>query len=75
MAEQEHITEQEKAERLATVRSSLASQRIEGLEPDGQAVADAEAWARGELSLAEAIGRYKAKLKLGSPQEKEKIVR
>lgn len=59
----EHITEHEKAERLATVRSSLASQRIEGLEPDSQAVADAEAWARGELSLAEAIGHYKAKLK------------
>ena len=63
MADQEHMTEREKAGCLATVRSNLASQRIEGLEPDGQAVADAEAWARGELPIAKAIGRYKAKLK------------
>ena len=38
------IAEQEQTERRAVVQSALASQRIEGLEPDAQAVADAERW-------------------------------
>ena len=40
------IAEQEQTERRAVVQSALASQRIKGLEPDAQAVADAERWAR-----------------------------
>ncbi|WP_265685908.1 antitoxin VbhA family protein, partial [Verminephrobacter eiseniae] len=48
------IAEQEQTERRAVVQSALASQRIEGLEPDAQAVADAERWARGEMAIGAA---------------------
>lgn len=57
-------------ERLAVVQSALASQRIEGLEPDAQAVADAERWARGEMTIGAAVDQYKARMRLeaGTPQ-------
>src|SRR6218665_3478489 len=58
------ISEQEQTERRAVVQSSLASQRIEGLEPDAQAVADAERWARGEMTIGAAVDQYKARMRL-----------
>lgn len=56
------IAEQEQAERRAAVQSALASQRIEGLEPDAQA--DAERWARGEMTIGAAVDQYKARMRL-----------
>ncbi|ABM57172.1 antitoxin VbhA family protein [Verminephrobacter eiseniae] len=58
------ISEQEQTERRAVVQSALASQRIEGLEPDAQAVADAERWARGEMAIGAAVDQYKARMRL-----------
>ena len=47
--------------------SALASQRMEGLEPDAQVIKDAELWASGEKSLDDAIAEYKARLGLNQP--------
>lgn len=58
-----NISEQEKTERRAIIRTNLASQRMEGLEPDAQAVRDCEKWARGEITVGEAIESYKARLR------------
>lgn len=56
------ISEQEKIERRAVMRSALASQRMEGLEPDAKVIEDSEKWARGEMTIAAAIADYKARL-------------
>ncbi|MEM4988461.1 hypothetical protein V8G57_13775 [Collimonas sp. H4R21] len=56
------ISKREKIERHAIVRNALANQRIEGVEPDAQVIKDAEKWACGEISIAEAIANFKAKL-------------
>jgi cytochrome P450 len=58
------LAEQEQTERRAVVQSALASQRIEGLEPDALAVADAERWARGEMTIGAAVDQYKARVRL-----------
>lgn len=63
------IAEQEVAARRAVVKNALASQRMEGLEPDAQVVKDAELWANGEKSLDDAIAEYKARLGL-APSKK-----
>ncbi len=55
------IAEQEKIERNALVRSELASQHIEGLEPDATVIEDAKKWARGEMTIADAVTKYKAR--------------
>jgi DNA invertase Pin-like site-specific DNA recombinase len=57
------VADVEVAERLAIVRNALASQRIEGLEPDVRAVVDAEKWAHGEIEISDAIERAKANIK------------
>lgn len=56
------IAEQERIDRLAVIASALASQRMEGLEPDAKVVQDAHKWATGDLSIASAIEDYKARL-------------
>ena len=53
-------------ERRATIQSSLASQRMEGLEPDAEALRDCEKWVRGEVSIDEIVERYKARLRISS---------
>jgi hypothetical protein len=55
------IAKQEQIERLAVVKSALASQRIEGLEPDTKVIEDAEKWAHGEMTIATAVADYKAR--------------
>ena len=45
------LAEQERIERRAVVQNALASQRMEGLEPDAKVIEDAEKWARGEMSI------------------------
>ena len=55
------IAEQEQIERHAVVQSALASQRMEGLEPDARVIEDAEKWARGEMAISAAIADFKSR--------------
>ena len=48
--------------RLAAVQNALASQRMEGLEPEAQVLEDAQKWARGEKTISQAIADFKARL-------------
>ena len=57
------LSKQKQLERLAGLQSGLASQRMEGLEPDPQVIEDAEKWARGEMTIQAAIDAYKARLR------------
>jgi hypothetical protein len=56
------IAEQEQIERWACVQSALASQLIEGLEPDAQVIEDAQRWVRGEITITAAVADYKARV-------------
>ncbi len=56
------LSKQKQIERSAIVQSALASQRIEGLEPDAKVVEDARKWTRGEVSIAAAVAAYKARV-------------
>lgn len=56
------ITQQEQSARQAVVQNALASQRMEGLEPERQVLEDAQKWARGEKSISQAITDFKARL-------------
>ena len=47
------LTDKERAERRASVSQSLASVRLEGLEPTAEAKAIFERYAEGELTLDE----------------------
>jgi hypothetical protein len=57
------IAQKEQIERRAVVKSALASQRIEGLEPDAKVIEDAEKWARGEMTITAAVADYKARVR------------
>lgn len=57
------ISEQEQLERRAVIQSNLASHRMEGLEPDSKVIEDCEKWACGEMTIADAIAGYKARIK------------
>lgn len=56
------IAEQEQIERRSAVLNALASQRMEGLEPDPKVVEDAQKWARGEKTISQAVADFKARL-------------
>lgn len=56
------IAEQEQVARLAVVQNALASQRMEGLEPERQVLEDAHKWVRGEKTISQAIAEFKARL-------------
>lgn len=56
------IAEQEQMARRAVVQNALASQRLEGLEQEPQALEDAQKWASGEKSIGQAIADFKARL-------------
>ena len=56
------IAEQEMIARRAAIQSALASQRMEGLEPEAQVLEDAQKWARGEKSISQAIADFKERL-------------
>jgi hypothetical protein len=47
--------------RHTAVASALASQRMEGLEPDEPTQNDALLWASGEISIAEAISKLRSR--------------
>ena len=57
------LSKEKQIERSAIVRSALASQRIEGLEPDATVIEDAQRWARGEINIDAAVAAYKARVR------------
>ena len=58
-------TEQELAKRNLTLENAIASQRIEGLEPDPQTIEDMQCVVRGEFDVEESLRRVKERVALG----------
>lgn len=61
-----NYTKEELDNRYMIIRSAIASQRLEGLTPDPQAVEDTYRAARGELTMAEVRTRYMTRIKAGN---------
>jgi cytochrome P450 len=59
------ITKREQEERREIMQNALASQRLEGLEPDAKAIADSEKWVRGEVEIRDLIEDFTARVKRG----------
>ena len=59
------ISERELAERRAAVANAVATQRLEGLEPDPRTVAELEQVAAGELDIAEVLRRLHVRIAAG----------
>lgn len=57
------LTELEIAERRRAAENALASQRLEGLEPDPQVVAQVERVIVGELEIGNVIDAYKERVR------------
>lgn len=58
------LSEQEMEKRRLAVQNALANQRLEGLEPDPEIVAEVEqGYVSGEISLAGIIDRYRQKVR------------
>ncbi len=56
------LTQQERIKRQRIVDNALANQRLEGLTPDARTVADAQAFVRGELEVADIIYRLRCRV-------------
>jgi hypothetical protein len=63
------VTEQELAKRNLALENAIASQRLEGLEPDGQTIADLKCVVRGEFGMQESLRRVKERVALGHFRE------
>lgn len=64
--------ELELAKRNLALENAIASQRIEGLEPDAKTLEDLHRVVRGEFGVEEALRRVKERISLGgfkSPQQ------
>jgi hypothetical protein len=59
------ITDQESAKRKLALENAIASQRLEGLEPDDQTIEDLNCVVRGEFSVEESIRRVKERIARG----------
>jgi hypothetical protein len=59
------ITDQELAKRTLALENAIASQRLEGLEPDAQTIEDLNCVVRGEFGVEESIRRVKERIALG----------
>ena len=58
-------TEQELAKRNLALENAIASQRLEGLEPDPQTIQDLQCVVRGEFDVEESLRRVKERIALG----------
>ena len=58
-------TEQELAKRNLALENAIASQRLEGLEPDPQTIEDMQCVVRGEFDVEESLRRLKERIHLG----------
>lgn len=52
-----NISHQERKSREKAIRSSLASVRLESLEPSPETIKDMQAWRDGEISFDEVMSR------------------
>lgn len=59
------LAPEEVTERRRAVDNALASQRLEGLEPDPLVVVELERYILGELDLGQIIERYLSRVKCG----------
>jgi hypothetical protein len=59
------ITDQELAKRNLALENAIASQRLEGLEPDAQAIEDLKCVVLGEFGIEESLRRVKERISLG----------
>ncbi len=59
------ITKREQTERVETMQNALASQRLEGLEPDAQTIAESEKWTLGEMEISEVIKNFTDRVNRG----------
>ena len=59
------VTDQELAKRNLALENAIASQRLEGLEPDTQTIEDLNCVVRGEFSVEESIRRVKERIARG----------
>ena len=60
------LTERQTEERRRHVSNALASQRLEGVKPDPETIADLERYAVGELEIDAVIDRLKARFPAAS---------
>ena len=58
-------TEQELAKRNLALENAIASQRLEGLEPDPQTIENLKCVVRGEFDVEESLRRLKERIHLG----------
>lgn len=58
-------TERELADRSLALENAIASQRLEGLEPDPQTIEDMQGVVRGEFEVEEALSRLRERIALG----------
>ena len=63
-------TEQELAKRNMALENAIASQRLEGLEPDNQTLEDLKCVVRGEFDIKESLRRVKERISLGQFRKK-----
>ena len=63
-------TEQELAKRNMALENAIASQRLEGLEPDPQTIEDMQCVVRGEFGIEESLRRVKERISLGQFRKK-----
>lgn len=59
------LNEQELAARRAALDNAIATQRLEGLEPDAQTIADLERVVRGEIEVVDVIKRLRQRIAAG----------
>jgi len=57
-----NISNEERADRLFTVKNAIATQQLEGLTVDPETATDLEAWANGEMTLDDAKARCLARI-------------
>lgn len=59
------LEEREIAARRAAVANAVATQRLEGLEPDPATIADLERAARGEIEVSDVLARLRQRIAAG----------
>jgi len=59
------LPERELTERHAALDNAIATQRLEGLEPDAQTIADLERVVRGEIEVGDVIARLRQRITAG----------
>ncbi|CAM2164645.1 Antitoxin VbhA [Burkholderia latens] len=59
------MTRQEIAERRAAVENAVATQRLEGLEPDPRTIAELEQVATGKLNVADVLRSLRERVASG----------